>query len=327
MYKLDTSVFTISLDLELMWGVFDKRNINNYGTNIDNVKEVVPKILNLFLEYNINATWAIVGCLNFLSLEDLLDNIPKTLPRYNNQKLSAYSHMQKIKKQNFSKYYSAVKLISMIKSRKTQEIATHTFSHYYCLEDPINDVSFKEDIVKAISVSNNIGIETKSIIFPRNQYYDECFRICMEEGIIAYRGNENNFLQRPRNQNELNLLIRALRFADSYINITGFNIYDKLYKNSNGLVNIPSSFFFRPYARNKILEYCKIKRYKSAMLSAAKNQKLFHLWWHPHNFGKNMDKNLFQLKEILDYYSLLNKKYEMKSMNMSQLASKVINNQ
>lgn len=55
------------------------------------------------------------------------------------------------------------------------------------------------------------------------------------------------------------------------------------------------------------------------MLYAAKNNENFHLWWHPHNFGINIEENMKNLEDLLKYYTYLNKKYKMKSKNMKEL--------
>ena len=51
----------------------------------------------------------------------------------------------------------------------------------------------------------------------------------------------------------------------------------------------------------------------------AKNGKVFHLWWHPHNFGGYPEKMLCQLETILQYYTELNNKYDYTSCSMSEL--------
>jgi len=51
---------------------------------------------------------------------------------------------------------------------------------------------------------------------------------------------------------------------------------------------------------------------------AAENKKLFHLWWHPHNFGVNTDENISFLEEILLYFKELQKRYGMLSLNMNE---------
>ena len=323
-YKLVKPTFVISLDFELMWGVFDKRTIRGYGNNVNGVHSVVPGMLALFKEYNIHVTWAAVGCLYYTELAKLKADLPVVKPQYSNKRYSAYSHVNTIDNVDFITYYSGLHLIEQIIETPGQEIGTHTFSHYYCLEEGQTIDSFRADIKKSIEKSKQFGLEIRSIIFPRNQYDNSYLKVCREEGILAYRGNEINFIQKPRGQKKLNVFIRALRFADTYINITGMNVYRELEINDSGLVNVPASFFFRPFRKNSgILEYLKLKRYKKAMLTAARSGSLFHLWWHPHNFGSHQTENLAQLKEILDYYTILNKKFGMQSLHMGEVAEQV----
>jgi hypothetical protein len=88
------------------------------------------------------------------------------------------------------------------------------------------------------------------------------------------------------------------------------------------LINVPGSWFLRPYSHKlRFLEWMKLRRIKNAMTYAAKNGKLYHLWWHPHNFGKNQDQNFKNLTEILEHFTYLQKEYEMESMNMQEVAS------
>lgn len=59
------------------------------------------------------------------------------------------------------------------------------------------------------------------------------------------------------------------------------------------------------------------------MKHAAKHNKVFHLWWHPHNFGSNMDQNFKNLEKILTMYQALNKKYGFMSHSMESLVEKL----
>ena len=59
------------------------------------------------------------------------------------------------------------------------------------------------------------------------------------------------------------------------------------------------------------------------MLAAAIENKVFHLWWHPHNFGSYTAENYAFLKSILQYYSILKKEYGMVSLNMAELANTI----
>lgn len=323
-YKLKKPIFIISLDFELMWGVFDKRTIPSYGNNISEVKNVIPSLLNLFKNFEIHATWAAVGCLYYTELDKLKKDIPVIQPQYIDNKFSTYNHINSINPIDFNTYYSGLQQIEKIKLIPNQEIGTHTFSHYYCLESGQSIDEFRVDIKNAINIAKKNEVEIKSIVFPRNQYNKEYLKVSKEEGILVFRGNENNFLQKPRVQKKINIFIRLLRLMDSYINLTGHNIYSYLEIDDIGMLNIPASFFFRPYQKKiKILEYLKLRRLKRAMLKAAKTGSMFHLWWHPHNFGENSIENLNQLKELLEYYKILNKNFEMQSLNMKEIYNEV----
>jgi hypothetical protein len=58
--------------------------------------------------------------------------------------------------------------------------------------------------------------------------------------------------------------------------------------------------------------------------AAAKTGGLYHLWWHPHNFGYHPNECLMELKAILQHYTCLNKEYGLLSMNMKGLRNHLI---
>jgi len=62
------------------------------------------------------------------------------------------------------------------------------------------------------------------------------------------------------------------------------------------------------------------------MRHAAKHNEMFHLWFHPHNFGANTDKNFSNLEKIFQQYQSLNLKYSFESETMTSLNKKVYNN-
>ncbi|MET0157482.1 MAG: hypothetical protein ABW197_05830 [Methyloceanibacter sp.] len=60
------------------------------------------------------------------------------------------------------------------------------------------------------------------------------------------------------------------------------------------------------------------------MTAAAKTNTLFHLWWHPHNFGADPEANLVFLRQILNRYAILRDRFGMRSLNMSEVAERVL---
>lgn len=325
MILLKKPLFVISLDFEKMWGVFDKRTIHSYGENVSNVELVIDRLLALFQKYDIHCTWATVGMLFHYDLKSCKNKLPIVIPKYKNNKLSSYNHLNEISSNNFVIYYSGIASIKKISLVPNQEIATHTYSHFYCLEEGSSVDAFSKDLEMAVNISKKNGFETKSIVFPRNQYDKSFLEICSKMGIKAYRGTELSWVQRSRNQNELKIMHRVIRFIDSYLNLTGPNIYKQLETNNQQLINIPASFFLRPFNHKlSCFESLKIRRIKNSMLRAAREGSLFHLWWHPHNFGKNLEENMIQLESILIYYSELKYEYGMLSKTMNEVANEYI---
>jgi len=60
------------------------------------------------------------------------------------------------------------------------------------------------------------------------------------------------------------------------------------------------------------------------MTFAAENHLLFHLWWHPHNFGANTDLNLDFLRAILEHYKKLEHEFDFHSASMAEVATSVL---
>ena len=320
------SLFIVSLDFELFWGVRDKRTLQSYGANILGVRRVIPALLKIFEQYGISATFATVGFLFARDREELTEHIPSLKPDYLNSRYSPYNNNY-LNSIGFSEkddlYHYGESLIQLIQQNGNHEIASHTFSHFYCLENA-SFASFRADMSAAKNIALRYGIELKTIVFPRNQYADEHLQICKDLGFIAYRGNEQSSAYRPRKNDEQSKLIRATRFADSYLNLTGhhtFNIYDR----DVALVNIPASRFLRPYSPAlKRLDPIRLKRIKKSMTYAAENNQCYHLWWHPHNFGINLTENLSFLEEILKHYKKLHEQFGMESKNMKIIAQEIL---
>ena len=88
--------FVISLDFELLWGVRDHADRDSYGGNVLGARDAVPKMLELFAEKGIRATWATVGFLFCESKEELLASFPSELPEYSNPRLSNFSYIDEI---------------------------------------------------------------------------------------------------------------------------------------------------------------------------------------------------------------------------------------
>lgn len=320
---MNGGLFTISLDFELYWGVRDKWELDSCRERMKNVWLAIPEILSLFEKHEINATWAVVGFLFFRNAEELIENAPDSRPAYSDKSLCPYSYVESTGIDEPDLHF-ALPLIQEIARTKGQEIASHTLSHYYCLESGQTEEQFRSDMIKAFAVAEDNGVTLKSLVFPRNQSRPGCVSIFKELGGLAYRGNEVSPLYRASSTSGHNFVKRIGRLLDSYVNVSGSNTYTLDSCKENGFVNIPASRFLRPYSRSlSPFDSLKLKRIKDAMTHASENNEIFHLWWHPHNFGSDIAENIGFLDRVLSHYALLNQRNGMESMTMAEIAERV----
>ncbi|MGE7918969.1 polysaccharide deacetylase family protein [Viridibacillus sp. NPDC093762] len=236
---------------------------------------------------------------------------------YENEVLSAKHNLPNVgEDEQADLYHYGNSLINMIREIPNQEIGSHTFSHYYCLEEGQRIEHFEKDLQAMVNLNEGIS----SLVFPRNQVNLEYLKLCAEYDITAYRGNEASWIYGPYIKEMNTTIKRMLRLADHYINITGHHSYKLEKVRVHPITNVPSSRFLRPYSNKfRILERLRLQRIKNSLTVAAKNNEYYHLWWHPHNFGKNTEKNLQFLEEILQHVDYLKRKYNFQSMHMRDM--------
>lgn len=318
--------FVISLDMELYWGMRDRRSLDSYRERILGVRQALPRMLEAFDRHGVKATFATVGLLFFGEREDLIAGLPLERPSYDRPALSPYNgHIDTIgADEDSDPFHFGSRLVQLVLDHPGHEIACHTFSHYYCLERGQTEAQFVADLRAARAVAQRKGIVLKSFVFPRNQYNQQYLACCAREGILAYRGNERSWLYAARDRESESRLRRALRLLDTWIPLTGANTHP-LPDPASGLpYDLPSSRFLRPWTpRYSVLEGLKRKRITGAMDNAARRGELFHLWWHPHNFGKHLEENMATLHHILAHYAALHQAGRMENRTMGDLAEQI----
>ena len=315
-----TGKFTISLDFELLWGMRDHADKVSYGKNILGVRDAIPRMLGQFEKFGIHATWATIGMLICESKEELLQRSPKIKPVYDNMSLSNYSYLDEVgENEKTDPYYFGSSLFTEVQQCPDQEIGTHTYSHYYCLENGQKDECFRADLMSAMKLFEDRGVKAKSIVFPRNQISGSCLKICSDLGLTHFRGTERNGLYEARNGTKETKIRRLGRLADAYVNISGHGTSTPNLE--FGMINVPSSRFLRPYSKRlSALERVRLNRIKTGMTLAAVSGEVYHLWWHPHNFGANTTDNMEVLEHLISHFVQLQDTYGYTSATMGELS-------
>lgn len=319
-YKLmDNSTLIVSLDFELFWGVCSSRTLESYQKNILGAREAIPQLLELFEKHNIHATWATVGFMFADAFNELKRYFPEKdkLPSYNDTNVYSYKCFETIgKNEADAPCFYAPSIIRQIARTEGQEIGSHTFSHYFCKEEGQTIGQFEADMLAAKKIAEDKGYHLVSVVLPRNQCEPEYIDVLSKLGFTAYRDEENDWIHEKV---KIRKLMRFLRLMDVYFPLTGQGGY--IPKKENGIWNLVGSRMYKPFFKPlSFMEKRKVKRIKKQMLHAAKNNLVFHLWWHPHNIGVRTDYHLKQLEDIFSYYDELKEKYGMQSMNMREAA-------
>ena len=318
------SALVISLDFELFWGVSESRTIKNYGANVEGVWQAIPAMLALFTQYNVRATWATVGMLMCKDYQQWSEIMPAVMPSYAKESSSTYSvaHLAR----QFPKLFFARPLVDQILATAGQELACHSYSHFYCSDTNTTVEQFVADLACTKIIFNDFSVkQPSSFVFPRNQTHDEYVNVLLQAGFTAYRGNPNHWVYRDGSIVTYGFAGRLLRLADSYLPLTGSHVsLLPISTDDSQLINIPASRFLRPASGYSAIDKIQLHRLKTGLLEAARTNGMFHLWWHPHNFGVLLPHNLAILEDLLQYFSVLQDKYGMRSLTMADVAAAVI---
>jgi len=315
-------LFVISLDFELYWGMRHNRSVKSYMSHLVGARQAIPALLRLFAEYSIHATWATVGFLFFDHVRELLEYAPRQRPQYRNRMLYPYSDLppEDVHETPESVFF-APSLIRLIAAEPNQEVATHTFSHYFCLEEGQHLDTFRDDILAARNAGQRMGLDLRSLVFPQNEFKEEYIGPCLEAGIVAYRGNQPSWIYRETAQEQQGPVRRVGRLLDSYVPVSSGNCSSVPSTQTGQPVNVPASRFLRPYSHClRAFESVRLRRITREMSMAAERGLLYHLWWHPHNFGCNTEYNFAFLRRILDHYRALNEQHGFESATMGEVA-------
>ena len=315
----------ISLDFELHWGIRDhvRRDDAQYG-RLPDARRAVADMLKVFVARHVRATWATVGFL-FASTRDEVDtHSPRERPTYTRAELDPYREAIGIDEEHDPEHLAG-SLVELIGASAGQEVGSHTFSHYYCVEPGQSEATFRADLAAAQAIALRRGVELTSLVLPRNQWNPAYAAAVLDSGFRCVRGPQRSWGHRAREHGRQNLLHRGARLADTYVGISAppTTEWNKVLLPS-GLCDVPASAFLRPYdPGRKQLEPLRLARLRSGLRHAAHHGRIFHLWWHPHNFSQHQSENFAVLEQVLDEFERLAATEGMQSLTMADVAATV----
>jgi peptidoglycan/xylan/chitin deacetylase (PgdA/CDA1 family) len=264
--ELPRGTFCISIDLELLWGVWDCLTPTAVHNCAALEREITRRLLAAFRAHDVPVTWAFVG--------RLLDD------RHGFDGLVGER----------SCWY-APDLIEAVRTDPVEhELATHGYGHVYfsgCSPDEV-----RRDLSQAKSVHEAHGLPFRSLVFPRNQVAH--LDAVADVGIEVFRSVDAGILgsvdrRAPRLRPVVNLAEKALPIAPPVVEPV---------RRERGLVELPSSLLLigRNGLRRIVSPAALRAKLRAGLERAADTGQLFHLWFHPSNFYTAMESQF----EVLD---------------------------
>jgi len=319
--RLDTGVFTISLDFELIWGTLDLFGPEKFRRACELERSVViDRLLDLFVEFEVSATWCIVGHL-FLDRCDLKDGLkhPEIVrPAHGWHTGDWFDHDPCSNYEAAGIFYGRDLVDKIRDCPAPQEIGSHSFSHVIFGDEGCSRATAESELAECVRLAREQGITLRSFAFPRNVVGH--LDVLREYGFACYRGAEPNWYERPGFPESLRRLFRladVLRVARPPVVLPEVD--------GSGLLNIPGSAVYFPMhgMRRYLPLSLRTGRAMKGLDAAARARRVFHLWFHPTNLPNpedEMEAMFAGLRRILERAAELRERGGLKILPMEALA-------
>lgn len=317
--KLEKGAFVCSIDTELAWGyahLHTDPTEYEHWASYGRVRESVERLIALMDEYEIRATWAVVGRL----MVDPRDASAVSAYPENPQPAKEFLTENRFADRDFLDRWYAPELLEKIRNAKSShEIGSHTFSHLIEGEDGYSEDLIEQDLAAANKHANQLGIQLKSLIFPKNRvaYTDTVAR----QGFTSYRSVPAN-----RGANLPSFPRRVVQKLDAYLPVPPTVTYPRW---DGNMWELPASYYHRHvggWARWQST-YVRSAKLKAGVKQAASKNALFHVWFHPYDIASDPDRLLRPLEKAFAEVRRLRDKGEIENVTMGELSEQLAQKQ
>ena len=196
-----TGIFTLSLDFELIWGTVDRRGIEGFGRICEVERaEVIDRLLQLLAEFEVPATWAIVGHLFLASCSPVgARKHPEIVRPKHSWVTGDWFDHDPGGDESTAPLFFGRSLIQKIRScRVAQEIGSHSFSHVIFGDPGCSRSTAESELRESVRAARDLGIELRSFVFPRNSigYLD----VFPDYGFSCFRAEPPSIAKSPNSQ-------------------------------------------------------------------------------------------------------------------------------
>jgi hypothetical protein len=291
-------IFTITLDFELMWGTRDLFGNEGFGAAVIRERAlVIDRLLALFAELRIEATWCTVGHL-FLDRCGASGGVkhPEIVSPDHRWYPDWFALDPCSDEENAPLYYGRSLIEKIRACAVPQEIGSHSFSHVIFGDRGCSRATAESELRACVAAAAPLGLSLQSFVFPRNQpgHLD----VLREAGFTVFRGRDAHWYTRP---NVPERVRRAAHLVDIVLAREPPTVVPLL--TEEGLWNVPGSMIYLPAhgVRRWLPRSRRVKAGIRGLEAAVRESRVFHLWFHPTNLADDMEEMFAGLREILEH--------------------------
>lgn len=299
--------FLLSFDTELAWGHFDCFDPELFSADGARERGALRNLLDLLSEYDVAATWAVVG--------KLFD------PDYPEAWRGRYPAFEALHDRGSPLLHGVDFVETLLKRQVGHEIACHGYTHR--MFNALTSDEARDEIARWIEAALRWDVALpRTVIFPRNRV-GHLDAFC-EAGFICYRGVE----VQPWTHT-LPVIGRGFRRYSEYIGlVTPPETYALPTFREGTMVNLPASrwlFGVGWRVQNRLdrlgLRQVRTERIIQGVKTAARMGQVIHLWAHPFEFRSSQDIDM--LRAILRTVADERENGRLESVTMGDLAARI----
>ncbi|ARS91806.1 polysaccharide deacetylase [Natrarchaeobaculum aegyptiacum] len=290
----------ISLDAELGWGFHDMADPPR--DRVEAGRRGWSVCLELFDEFDVPATWAVVGHLMLADCDGQHDGHPAPDGWFARER-GAWADREDLR-------FGSDLVEDLLAADADHEFASHSFSHVLFGRPETDRALARAEIERALEIAEEWGLSIDSFVYPRNDVGHR--DVLAEAGISAYRGRS------PTRDGVGGIVDTRLRNRSLLVQ----PVVDE-----HGLVNVPASLFCYSFEgpRRTVAESIwtdpMVAQARRGIDEATRSDGLFHLWFHPNNLIQPRDDQ--RLRTILAHLERARERTDLTVETMGAVADRV----
>lgn len=289
---LERGVFTLSLDFELIWGTQDVAGPDEFRQAcLFERRRIVDDLLALLHEFEIPATWCIVGHLFLDSCDGKHADLKR--PQHHWMQGDWYQHDPGGREDESSVFLGKSLVEKILACPTRQEVGFHSFSHVIWGDPGCSREVAESEIAACVRAAAWTGTKAVSFVFPRNRVGH--LDVLAANGLRVFRGPGPRWYERDENPGALG---RLAHLAEVALGAPAPTVLPET--TAEGLVNLPGSMIYLPAhgVRGLIPVSRRVRRALAGLDDAANRRRVFHMWFHPTNLADRYHPMIGGLREV-----------------------------